>query len=102
MLGETLELRGDVGRALGELAELGYPSTLLRGGVVLVDTPGTNDLDAQRAEITYGYIPSADAVVLCLDSTQVLTASERAFLEERLLERSRERLVFVLAKADLL
>ena len=37
-----------------------------------------------------------------LDATQILTASERQFLEERILRSTRDRLIFVVAKADLL
>jgi len=61
-----------------------------------------NDINEQRAEITYGYIPRSDAAVFLLDATQILTASERQFLEERILRSSRERLIFVIAKIDLL
>jgi small GTP-binding protein len=70
--------------------------------VTIVDTPGVNDINEQRAEITYGYLPRADAAVFLLDATQILSASERQFLEERILRSSRDRLVFVVAKADLL
>jgi len=52
--------------------ELGYPSELLKNNVVLVDTPGVNDLNEQRAEVTYGYVPRADAVVFLLDAGQAL------------------------------
>ena len=75
---------------------------MLEGRLTIVDTPGVNDINEQRAEITYGYIPRADAAVFLLDATQILTASERQFLEERILRSSRERLIFVIAKADLL
>jgi hypothetical protein len=40
--------------------------------------------------------------VFLLDATQILTASERQFLEERILRSTRDRLIFVVAKADLL
>ncbi|MEZ4407487.1 MAG: dynamin family protein, partial [Polyangiales bacterium] len=43
--------------------EIEYPAELLRDRVTLVDTPGVNDLNLQRAEITYGYVPRADGVV---------------------------------------
>src|SRR5262249_11615613 len=33
--------------------EVGYPAELLRERIVLVDTPGVNDLSLQRADITY-------------------------------------------------
>lgn len=91
------------GRA-GEVAyvELGYPSELLRNNVVLVDTPGVNDLNEQRAEVTYGYVPRADAVVFLLDAGQALKDSEREFLRSRVLEGARDRLIFVLGKMDML
>jgi small GTP-binding protein len=88
----------------GEVAyvELGYPSPLLAPHVVLVDTPGVNDLNEQRAEVTYGYVPRADAVVFLLDAGQALKDSEREFLRSRVLEAARDRLIFVLGKIDLL
>ncbi len=82
--------------------ELTHPAAILQNRLTIVDTPGVNDINEQRAEITYGYVPRADAVVFLLDATQILTASERRFLEERILRSARDRLIFVIAKADLL
>ncbi|HEY3358001.1 MAG TPA: dynamin family protein, partial [Polyangia bacterium] len=82
--------------------ELEVPAPLLESRVTLVDTPGVNDLDRQRAEITYGYLPRADAILLVLDATQPLTASEKRFLETQLLPVCRDRVVVALNKADLL
>src|SRR3954466_3104731 len=82
--------------------ELGYPSEMLKNSVVLVDTPGVNDLNEQRAEVTYGYVPRADAVVFLLDAGQALKDSEREFLRSRVLESARDRLIFVLGKMDIL
>jgi small GTP-binding protein len=82
--------------------EVTHPSPLLANQLTIVDTPGVNDINEQRAEITYGYLPRADAAIFLLDATQILTASERQFLEERILRSSRDRLLFVVAKADLL
>ncbi len=85
-----------------QYVEVGYPTELLRENIVLVDTPGVNDLNEQRADITYGYVPRADAVIFLLDAGQALKDSEREFLSGRVLERTRDRLVFVLGKIDLL
>jgi small GTP-binding protein len=82
--------------------ELSYPAGILENKVTLVDTPGVNDINEARAEITYSYIPRADAVIFLLDSTQVLKNSERSFIQQRLLRRTRDKLIFVLGKADLL
>jgi GTPase Era involved in 16S rRNA processing len=115
-LGEWLTVEGVAEREAGEGAnankagkgdsvhhvELTHPAAILGDRVTIVDTPGVNDINEQRAEITYGYLPRADAAVFLLDATQILSASERQFLEERILRSTRERLVFVVAKADLL
>ena len=82
--------------------ELGYPCEILRDNVVLVDTPGVNDLNEQRAEVTYGYVPRADAVLFLLDAGQALKDSERTFLSSHMLDGTRDRLIFVLGKMDLL
>jgi small GTP-binding protein len=82
--------------------EIGWPAEILKDKVTLVDTPGVNDINEQRAEITYSYIPRADACLFLLDGAQVLKQSERAFLEQRILRRSKDKLIFVLGKIDLL
>ncbi len=88
--------------------EVSHPAPLLSnaegggGGVVLVDTPGVNDLNSTRAEITYSYIPRADAVLFLLDAGQILKESERRFLAEKLLAQSRDKVLFIINKIDLL
>jgi len=81
--------------------EVSYPSSLLEGGVVLVDTPGVNDLSLQRADITYSYIPRADAVLFLIDAGQPLKESERVFLQDKLLGQSRDKIIFVVTKRDI-
>ena len=82
--------------------EIEHPAPFLREQITVVDTPGVNDINEQRADITYGYVPRADAALFLLDATQILTASERRFIEERILRSCRDRLVFVVTKTDLL
>jgi ribosome biogenesis GTPase A/uncharacterized coiled-coil protein SlyX len=81
--------------------EVGYPAELLRERIVLVDTPGVNDLSLQRADITYSYIPRSDAVLFLLDAGQPLKESERVFLHDKLLGQSRDKIIFVVTKADI-
>jgi small GTP-binding protein len=85
-----------------DFLEIGFPAPLLRERILLVDTPGVNDLSLARADITYGYIPRADAVLFLLDAGQILKESERQFLQEKLLKQSRDKIVFVITKWDLL
>jgi GTPase SAR1 family protein len=81
--------------------EVAYPAEILKERIVLVDTPGVNDLSLTRAEITYGYIPRADAVLFVLDAGQPVKESERLFLENQLIGKSRDKIVFVVAKSDI-
>ncbi|AKT37365.1 dynamin family protein [Chondromyces crocatus] len=81
--------------------EVYYPADLLKERVVLVDTPGVNDLSLQRADITYSYIPRSDAVLFLLDAGQPLKESERVFLQEKLLGQSRDKIIFVVTKRDI-
>ncbi len=76
--------------------EIGYPAALLKERILLVDTPGVNDLSLARADITYSYIPRADAVLFLLDAGQILKESERVFLNDKLLKASRDKIVFVI------
>jgi small GTP-binding protein len=85
-----------------DFLEIGFPAPLLRERILLVDTPGVNDLSLARADITYGYIPRADAVLFLLDAGQILKESERVFLQEKVLKQSRDKIVFVITKWDLL
>jgi small GTP-binding protein len=92
------------GARSGDVAyvEVGFPASILRENITLVDTPGVNDLNEQRADITYGYVPRADAVIFLLDAGQALKESEREFLSSRVLAATADRLIFVLGKVDLL
>ena len=89
-------------RARSRTSSSAIRATCSTNNVVLVDTPGVNDLNEQRAEVTYGYVPRADAVVFLLDAGQALKDSEREFLRSRVLESARDRLIFVLGKMDML
>lgn len=81
--------------------EVSFPAALLKERIVLVDTPGVNDLSLTRAEITYGYIPRSDAVLFVLDAGQPVKESERQFIQDHLIGKSRDKIVFVVAKSDL-
>jgi GTPase SAR1 family protein len=69
-------------------------------GVVIVDTPGINDLSKARAELVYGLIPAADIVLFVISATKPFSESERVFLEERLLANDLKKIIFVLNRLD--
>ncbi len=89
-------------KAEPEYVEIEHPNPFLDNGLVLVDTPGVNDISRQKVEITYGYLPRADVIIYVLDATQVLKKSEVVFIKDRLLKANRNRIVFVLGKIDAL
>ena len=66
-------------------AEIAYPLSFCKDGVEVVDTPGTNDLNVGRMEITYEYLQNAEAAILILGADQALSKSEKTFLQERVL-----------------
>jgi hypothetical protein len=85
-----------------EYLEIGLPAPILRDRVVLVDTPGVSDLNQQRADITYRFIPRADAVVFMLDATSPVRKSEKEFFESSVLTNGLDQIAFVANFADML
>jgi Predicted GTPases len=63
--------------------------------IVIVDTPGVNDLNQQRAEVAYDFIPRSDVVFFILDSGAFLKRSEEQFVKEKLLRQDLNKIVFV-------
>ncbi len=80
--------------------ELGYPVEFLRDGTVLVDTPGVNDIDTQRMDITYGYMPISDATVFIFNASTPFRGSEEKFLRDHILSNSIPTLFFIVNKID--
>ena len=98
----TFSVGGASGTGDVQHIEVSYPAALLQERIVLVDTPGVNDLSLQRADITYSYIPQSDAVLFLLDAGQILKESERVFLQDKIIGQARDKIVFVITKWDLL
>lgn len=80
--------------------KIGYPSDLLKNSVVIVDTPGVSDINEQRVQVTYDFIPKANAVVFLLDATSPLKRSEKEFIDEQLVKIGIDRILFVANKFD--
>ena len=83
-------------------AEISYPLSFCQNGVQIIDTPGTNDLDPIREEITNNIIPASDAAILILDATKLLSESEVSFLRDRLLANDISKIFVVINFKDLL
>ena len=80
--------------------EIGMPNPLLRSNTVIVDTPGVDDLDQQRVEITYNFVPQADAVVFVLSALSALNKSEVEFLQNAVLKNGINRILFAVNYMD--
>lgn len=87
---------------IGEIAytKIKYPLSLCKGGIELIDTPGTNDLDQAREEITLRFIPQADAAIMLLSAEQILARSELDFIRERILKNDIKKVFFVVNFKD--
>jgi len=79
---------------------LKLPADVLKSGLVLIDTPGVNDLNESRAEVTYGILPHSDAALFLLDAAAPLTRSEADFLTTKVLTNKLESIQFLVSKID--
>lgn len=75
-------------------------SNILKNRVVLIDTPGVNDLSDQRTEVTHQFLPRADVVIFLCSLTSPLKHSEQIFIEEQLLKNGIDRTLFAANFAD--
>jgi len=76
------------------------PNSLLKEGIVLIDTPGVGGLFKAHKEISWHYAPNADAIFFVLDSVEaVMSRDEVAFLKE-LKDRLKKQVFFVQTKTD--
>ena len=75
--------------------KVGMPAEILKNKVVLVDTPGVDDLNKQRVDVTYKFIPRADAVLFLLDATSPVRRTEKEFIEDNLINNGIEKIIFL-------
>lgn len=83
-----------------DFADIAYPLEFCKDNVEIVDTPGINDINQNRIEITYRYLNQADAVIMLLSATQALSNSEVEFLKERILGNHIQNIFFVVTHKD--
>ncbi|WP_027725897.1 dynamin family protein [Tuberibacillus calidus] len=83
-------------------ADISAPLSFCKDGVTIIDTPGTNDLDPAREQITNNIIPNADAAILLLSAKKILAQSEMSFLRDRLLVNDIQKIFIVINFKDVL
>lgn len=80
--------------------EIGYPLDILKHHIVIVDTPGVDDLNEQRSAVTYGITPRANAVLFLLDAASPLKETERQFIEDKLIHVGVDNIIFIANRYD--
>lgn len=85
-----------------DYAKVYYPLDVCKGNIEIIDTPGLNDIDANRVEITYNYLDKADAIIFLLAADQALTATEAFFLQERISKNKFNDIFFIINRKDML
>jgi len=82
--------------------ELEVPSEILKEGVVVVDSPGLNDPEIERMEVTFDYIDRADCILYFLNAQQAWKKNEKDFLEEKILrKKDLDKIFFILNYWDM-
>lgn len=76
-----------------EMLKICHPA--MPKGMVIIDTPGTNDISKTRTEIVGRILPSADSVWMVMSARAPLKASEAAFLKDKLIGADLTRVHFI-------
>lgn len=98
-LGEYVSEAGNPGNVKGvSSVEVFLPSSLLRDGMCLVDTPGLGSVFEHNTEATRAVVPHVDAALLVLGSDPPLSGAELDVAEET--SRHVDRLLVVVNKSD--
>ena len=75
-----------------------YPLDFCKLGIELVDSPGLDDPTCHDA-ITLNYLPSADAIVYCMNAQQAFSSTDKMFIET-LCSLGYKFIIFVLTYFD--
>lgn len=87
-------------RKLVDFIAIQSPNPLLKKGIVIIDTPGLGGIIKQHKEITWKYVPNADAIFFVCDSVEtLLSRSEIEYLQR--LKSLSPYIFFVQTKTDL-
>lgn len=81
--------------------EVFCPYPLLKGGVELIDLPGTNDMEAQD-NLVYSQLLAVDLIIQVLDARTLFTMEEVNHLQEWLFDRGINTVIFVVNFLNLL
>lgn len=77
-----------------------YPSSYLKDGVRLVDTPGVGSVYVHNTDVAYRYLPKSDAALFLLSVDQPVGSAEVEFLSD--VRQFSDRIFFLMNKIDYL
>ncbi|MFN3478932.1 MAG: dynamin family protein [Thermodesulfovibrionales bacterium] len=77
-----------------------YPSSYLKDGVRLIDTPGVGSIYQHNTDVAYQYLPKSDAALFLLSVDQPMSKAELDFLRD--VKEYSNKIFFLLNKADYL
>ncbi len=80
--------------------DIHYPLDICRNGVILVDSPGLDDPTCHD-EVTKTYLPQADTIIYCMNSSQAFSAADMREIEN-LRALGYTSMIFVLTYFDVL
>jgi len=75
-----------------------YPSSYLKDGVWLIDTPGVGSVYEHNTDVAYQYLPKSDAALFLLSVDQPVSKAELDFLKD--VKEYSHRIFFLQNKAD--
>jgi GTPase Era involved in 16S rRNA processing len=75
-----------------------YPSSYLKDGVRLIDTPGVGSVYEHNTDVAYQYLPKSDAALFLLSVDQPVSKAELDFLKD--VKQYSHRIFFLQNKAD--
>lgn len=79
--------------------QLFYPAELLRD-ITIVDTPGTNDPNIIRSNVTHDWVNKSHAVIYAMYANQAFDTADDDFINSHLLGISRSHLLYAVNKID--
>lgn len=94
------EERNPENRLAVSWAEVEHPASLLRRGVVVIDTPGIGSTFRHNTEATLAFLPQCDAALFVVSADPPITDVELDFLKA--VHAKVSRLFFVMNKIDYL
>ncbi len=80
--------------------EIHAPATILGDGVALIDTPGLDDTERYRVELTERAVQDVDAILFLTKSGAAYGQSEKEFLLTLLRKGTIKQLLFVVTQVD--